>query len=70
MAQAVHSHQVTVERSELEAVLDRLPPDVEMRCLSILHHSRYDTIWLNRDNEHPLALNDRDWLHVIEALDL
>lgn len=51
-------------------MLDRLPPDVEMRCLSILHHSRYDTIWLNRDNEHPLALNDRDWLHVIEALDL
>lgn len=66
----VRGAAILVERPELEAVLDRLPPEVEMRCCSILREARYDTIWLNRDNEHPLGLNDRDWLHVIEALGL
>lgn len=59
---------IQVGRTTLESILDRLPPATEMRCKSILREARFDTIWLQRHDEHPYCLRDYDYEHVAAAL--
>lgn len=65
-----NENTVVVERQQLEALLDRLPPPAEMRCKNILREACFDLIYIRRSNEIRLALTDHDWPHVLEALGL
>lgn len=64
-----HHDALYVSREDLAAIQDELPPDVEMRVLSIMRQATHEIIVLNRAEEPgPYEVSFRDMSHVTEAL--
>lgn len=64
-----HHDALYVHRDDLKAIHDELPPDVEMRVLSLLRAARHEIVVLQRAEEPtPHQMSYRDANHVVEAL--
>lgn len=64
-----HHEALYVAADDLTAITDELPPDVEMRVLSIVRQAKHDVVVLTRAEEPtPYQISYRDANHVVEAL--
>lgn len=56
-----------IPRRVLAVYVDLLPPEVEMRALSILRVARYENVWLTV-GEGPLQVTEADLQAILVAL--